>query len=145
MYTGDSAMTATVILAHPYKKSFNHAIYERVINTLDDNKINIFVHDLYKEKFDPLLSVEELGKKPSNDPLVISYSLELMKSDLLIFIHPNWWGMAPAILTGYINRVIRPPHAYDFEESDSGGGLPIGKLKGKKGIVFNTSVVPQSL
>jgi putative NADPH-quinone reductase len=35
--------------------------------------------------------------------------------------------------------VIRPPYAYDFPENDSGGGLPIGKLKGKSCVVFNTA------
>ena len=37
------------------------------------------------------------------------------------------------------SRVIRPPYAYDFPDDDSRGGLPIEKLKGKYGIVYNTS------
>jgi putative NADPH-quinone reductase len=60
-------------------------------------------------------------------------------SDYLFFIHPNWWGQPPAILKGYVDRVFRPPYAYDFVENDSGGGLPIEKLNGKYGIVYNTA------
>ncbi len=37
----------------------------------------------------------------------------------------------PAILKGYIDRVVRPPYAYDFPEGDLGGGLPIARLAGK--------------
>lgn len=48
-------------------------------------------------------------------------------------------GQPPAILKGYVDRVIRPPYAYDFPEDDSGSGLPIEKLKGKYGIVYNTA------
>lgn len=99
----------------------------------------MFNHDLYEENFNPTLTVEELGSDISTDKLVNRYALELLESDYLFFIHPNWWGQPPAILKGYIDRVIRPPHAYDFPPGDTGGGLPIGKLKGKYGIVFNTS------
>jgi len=132
-------MIASIILAHPYKHSFNHAIFDKAIKTLEMNGVSVISHDLYKEKFDPVLTVDELGKKPSIDNLVTTYVVELLKSDILVFIHPNWWGQPPAIMKGYIDRIIRPPHAYDFDVNDSGGGLPIGKLKGKTGIVFNTS------
>jgi hypothetical protein len=44
-----------VILAHPQKGSFNHAIAEIVIQTLDHNGYEVILHDLYGEKFDPLL------------------------------------------------------------------------------------------
>jgi putative NADPH-quinone reductase len=132
-------MKATVILAHPYEKSFNHAIYKAVIGTLKENRIEIFCHDLYEEGFNPVLTRSELGKDKSNDKNVNKYAEELIDSDLLIFIHPNWWGQPPAILKGYIDRVIRPPYAYDFPAGDSGGGIPSKVLKAKLGIVFNTS------
>ena len=132
-------MKATVILAHPYENSFNHAIYKTAIEILRLNKIGIYCHDLYSEGFNPVLTRSELGKDKSLDENVNKYAEELIDSDLLIFIHPNWWGQPPAILKGYIDRVIRPPYAYDFPEGDSGGGLPTKVLKAKTGIVFNTS------
>ncbi|MDZ7725938.1 MAG: NAD(P)H-dependent oxidoreductase [candidate division KSB1 bacterium] len=134
-----SDITSSVIYAHPYDKSFNYAIYQTVLQTFVTLDIETFAHDLYKEQFNPVLTTAELGKKPTTDKLVQQYTRELMQSDILVFIHPNWWGQPPAILKGYIDRVIRPPHAYDFPEQDSGGGLPVGKLAGKTGIVFNTS------
>jgi putative NADPH-quinone reductase len=132
-------MKASVIIAHPYSKSFNHAIYEAVCEKLEKLGADIFKHDLYEEKFNPVLSAEELGSDKSADCLVNQYAEELMQSDFIFFIHPNWWGQPPAILKGYIDRVIRPPYAYDFSPGDTGGGLPIGGLKGKYGVVFNTS------
>ncbi len=137
-------MKASIILAHPFKESFNHAIFARSVKTFENIGIATFAHDLYAEKFNPILTVNELGWNKSEDPLVNKYSEELVESDYLVFIHPNWWGQPPAMLKGYIDRVFRPPHAYDMPEDGSGGGLPIEKLKGKYGIVFNTSNTPET-
>ena len=132
-------MKASVILAHPYPHSFNHAIYETVVQVFNENHVKVYAHDLYEEGFNPVLTKKELGSDQSDDILVNQYAKELVDSDFLVFIHPNWWGQPPAILKGYIDRVIRPPYAYDFPEDDNGGGLPIEKLNGKYGIVYNTA------
>jgi len=54
-------------------------------------------------------------------------------------VHPYWWGQPPAILKGWIDRIIRPGIAYGFLEGDNGEGVPVGLLKAKTGIVINTS------
>ncbi|MEI6873989.1 MAG: NAD(P)H-dependent oxidoreductase [Spirochaetota bacterium] len=135
-------MTASVILGHPYVGSFNHAIYERVRESLGRAGIGAFCHDLYAEGFDPVMTVDELGKVPSVDPLVLLYTKELIASDCLIFIHPNWWGQPPAILKGYVDRVMRPPHAYDLIEGQDSSGVAVGRLGQKTAMVFNTSNTP---
>lgn len=132
-------LKASIILAHPYPKSFNHAIFQTVCTTLSRMGIKNYHHDLYEEGYDPLLKPSELSTDTSQDKLVNQYAKEMLDSDYLFFIHPNWWGQPPAILKGYIDRIFRPPHAYDFPPGDSGGGLPIGKLKNKYGVVINTS------
>jgi NAD(P)H dehydrogenase (quinone) len=57
----------------------------------------------------------------------------------MIIVHPNWWGQPPAILKGWIDRVIRPGVAYEFLEGDNGEGVPAGLLRAKAALVFNTS------
>lgn len=136
---GAEAKTASVILAHPYEKSFNHAIFAAATGALRARGISVFAHDLYAEGFDPVLTRAELGKEETQDPLAARYIRELVASDLLVFIHPNWWGQPPAIMKGYIDRVFRPPYAYDYEISASGSTEIAQKLVGKIGIVFNTS------
>lgn len=131
--------TASVILAHPYEKSFNHAIFAAAKAALRERGISVFAHDLYAERFDPVLTRAELGKEATADPLAARYIEELVASDLLVFIHPNWWGQPPAIMKGYVDRVFRPPYAYDYDESAIGPAETIQKLGGKVGIVFNTS------
>ena len=67
-------MRASVILAHPYPKSFNHAIFQTIVDSLEKNKIVVYGHDLYKENFQPVLSESELGTDQSEDILVKQYA-----------------------------------------------------------------------
>ena len=136
-------MIASVILTHPHKESFNHAIFRTAVDFLRGKGVKTYGHDLYAEGFDPVLTEGELGKEMTKDSFVKRLTEELVESDLLVFIHPNWWGQPPAMMKGYIDRVFRPPYAYDYEESATGGGPPIEKLGGKTGIVFNTSNTPE--
>ncbi|MDC7228360.1 MAG: NAD(P)H-dependent oxidoreductase [Spirochaetales bacterium] len=131
-------MKASVVLAHPYHGSFNHAIYKQIMDSLTVAGIKIFAHDLYVEGFNPVMTVGELGKEPSEDLLVQQYADEMMQSDLLFFVHPNWWGQPPAILKGWVDRVVRPPYAYDLPEGAL-SGLPVPGLDGKYAVVYNTS------
>jgi len=131
-----------VILAHPEKGSFNHAIANVVVQTLRANGHNAIFHDLYKERFDPILPYPEIPKGAPIDSNVEQYCKELIAAEGIFIIHPNWWGQPPAILKGWVDRVIRPGVAYEFEENDSGDGIPIGLLKAKIALVFNTSNTP---
>lgn len=136
-------MRISVILAHPYNKSFNHAIANKVIETLKGNGHSVYFHDLCEEKFDPIIPSEELVSDSTKDPLVIQHWQEIKEVDGVIVIHPNWWGQPPAVLKGWVDRVLRENIAYTFPEGDNGGGLPIGLLKAKTGVVFNTSNTPK--
>jgi len=49
-------MRISVILAHPDPASFNHAIEQTAVGAIKANGHIVFFHDLYKEKFDPLLN-----------------------------------------------------------------------------------------
>ncbi len=132
-------MKVSVILAHPNKESFNHAIAEAAIDQLKKAGHEIYFHDLYEENFDPILPNKEIPKDAFLPPEINTHCQEISESDGIIIIHPNWWGQPPAILTGWVDRVIRPGVAYEFIENDKGEGIPQGLLKAKTAIVFNTS------
>jgi len=100
-------------------------------------------HDLYAEGFNPLLPTEELGKAPSKDPLVLKHCREIVSAEGIVIVHPNWWGQPPAILKGWVDRVLRQDVAYKFGTNDKGEGVPVGLLKAKAAVVFTTSNTPQ--
>jgi len=132
-------MNISVILGHPSKESFNHAIAEAAVSALRDNGHKVFFHDLYAEEFDPLLPATELSKDAVVHPDVKRHCDEIAIADGIIIIHPNWWGQPPAVLKGWIDRVLRPGVAYEFIEGDSGEGVPRGLLKAKAALVLNTT------
>ncbi len=132
-------MIVSVILAHPDKGSFNHAIADTASAVLRENGHDVRFHDLYAERFDPLLPASEIPKKAGLDPLIKRHCDEIAQADGIVIVHPNWWGQPPAVMKGWIDRVIRPGVAYEFKEGDSGEGVPCGLLKAKTAVVFNTS------
>ena len=132
-------MKVSVILAHPDPSSFNHAIAKTTVATLRKNGHDVFFHDLYKERFDPLLPKEEIPKDGPLPSEIEIHCKEAAQVDGFVIIHPNWWGMPPAILTGWVDRIMRPGIAYEFLENDNGEGVPNGLLRAQKAIVFNTS------
>jgi NAD(P)H dehydrogenase (quinone) len=132
-------MKISVILAHPDKNSFNHAIALKAIEALNQNGHEIYFHDLYGEQFDPILPCTEISKNAFLSPEIQKHCLEISKTEGIIIIHPNWWGQPPAILKGWVDRIIRPGVAYEFLENDMGEGIPNGLLLAKSALVFNTS------
>jgi len=132
-------MKISVILAHPQEGSFNHAIARAAVDRLTASDHTVVMHDLYKEGFDPLLPGAEIPKGAALPPIIARHCAEIAQADGIIIIHPNWWGMPPAILKGWVDRVIRPGVAYGFVAGDSGEGEPVGLLKARVALVFNTS------
>jgi NAD(P)H dehydrogenase (quinone) len=135
-------MKMSVILAHPDKGSFNHAIARAAVKILNKNGHDVVFHDLYKEKFPPVLPAKEIPRDVSLPQILNRHCSEISNADGIIIVHPNWWGQPPAILKGWIDRVLRPGVAYTFAEGDKGDGELIGLLKASVVLVFNTSNTP---
>ena len=136
-------MNISIILAHPSPGSFNHAIANTAADTLRYNGHQVILHDLCREQFPPLLSAAEFQNDAKLEPVVARHCAEIAAADGIIIVHPNWWGMPPAILKGWIDRVLRPDVAYRFVEGDGGEGVPVGLLKARAAIVFNTANTPE--
>jgi NAD(P)H dehydrogenase (quinone) len=132
-------MNILIILSHPNSNSFNHAIADICKHRLTEIGHSVIFHDLYQERFNPVIENSEIPKNGQIDSTIKKHCEDLIVSDGIIIIHPNWWGQPPAILKGWIDRVLRPGIAYEFEEGDNGEGLPRGLLNAQIGLVFNTS------
>ncbi len=132
-------MQISLILAHPTFGSFNHALAQTASQTLAANGHTICFHDLYAERFDPLLPGDEIPRGAALGPVIAQHCAEISAAGGIVIVHPNWWGQPPAILKGWIDRVLRPGVAYEFLEGDSGEGVPVGLLRAETAVVFNTS------
>jgi NAD(P)H dehydrogenase (quinone) len=132
----------SLILAHPDPGSFNHAIAAEAAKELIRLGHDVLFHDLYAEGFDPILPAGEIPKDASLPEGIREHCLEIAAADGIVIIHPDWWGQPPAILKGWVDRVLRPGVAYKFLDGDAGEGIPVGLLKIRAAVVFNTSNTP---
>ncbi len=137
-----------VLLAHPRPDSLNHALASRVVAALTAAGRRPLVHDLHLEGFDPILRVEEAYTsgdrasqvdRVSDDPLLRQHRAEIQQADGLVVVHPNWWGKPPAILAGWLDRVLVPGVAYQL---DDGEGLPLPLVHLQHLLVLNTGDTP---
>jgi putative NADPH-quinone reductase len=135
-------MRVSIILGHPTPGSFNHAIAATASEALRENGHDVTLHDLYAERFDPVLPTEEIAKDAVLPPVIEAHCREMDEADGLIVIHPNYWSAPPAILRGWVDRVLRPGRAYNFVPDGKGGARPVGLLKASVGLVFSTANTP---
>ncbi len=132
-------MKISVILGHPRSDSLNNALAREAAAAARGAGHDVRFHDLQAEGFDPVLPAGEEPAGAALPPQVELHCREIAEADGIVVVHPNWWGMPPAVLVGWIDRVLRPGVAYRFEEGDSGEGVPVGLLRARAAIVLNTA------
>ena len=126
-----------IVYGHYDDNSFNAAIKETFINSARDSGHEVDLVDLYKEKFNPVFA----GEKP--DDIVLSHRKKIENADVIVLVAPIWNFRMPAIMEGWIDKVLAPPWAFKFKKIIGNYGYPIGSLNGKKAIVFCTYGSPQ--
>jgi NAD(P)H dehydrogenase (quinone) len=135
-------MIVSILLANPKAGSFCHALAHMAARLCTEAGYQVRFHDLQAEAFNPILEERERRDRASTDPQLEMHCREIREADLLLVVHPNWWGQPPAILKGWVDRVLRSGVAYEFLEGDGGEGVPRGLLKAEVAIVLNTSDTP---
>jgi len=135
-------MKVLLVLGHPAPGSFNHAICAAARASLEAAGHECRFHDLYAEKFDPVMTAAELPKDAVLPAEIERHCQEVGEADGLIIVHPNYWSAPPAILRGWVDRVLRAGRAYNFVPDGEGGARPVGLLKARVGLVFTTANTP---
>lgn len=108
-------MRAFVIHCHPDPASFTAAVRDTVLDRLAAHGAEVRVADLYARGFQPVLSPEEWRgylDAPANCAAVARDVDDLRWCDTLIFVYPTWWYGLPAMLKGWLDRVLVPEVAF---------------------------------
>jgi len=104
-----------LIIGHPDKESYNFALanaYKKGVEKSGSEIKEIIIRDL---KFNPNL---EFGyrKRTELEPDLIK-SQEILKwADHIVWVYPVWWGSVPAIMKGFLDRVLLPGFAFKKRE-----------------------------
>lgn len=146
-----SSKRVLIVHAHPETQSFTQAMCQQAIRTLIDCGAEVKVSDLYAMKWNPVASEADFIARDNHEYLV--YALEqrqavkhghlaadiqaeldkLLWCDLLILSFPVYWFSVPAILKGWIDRVLVSGVCYGGKRFYDQGGL-----QGKRALVALT-------
>lgn len=132
-----------IVYAHPNKLGHSGYYLNTLIQKLDDKKISYEILDLYEIDYDPKLKAEEhytSGHKELSDQNK-EIQEKIKAAENLVFIFPTWWQATPAILKGFVDRVLVAGYAFSFDEK----GLPHGHLGPRKAVVLTSSGSPRWL
>jgi NAD(P)H dehydrogenase (quinone) len=150
-------MNVLIVFAHEEPRSFNGAMKDLAVATLEGQGHTVAVSDLYAMKFKAVADGEDFlerrdkhflkrqaEEKAALDLGTLSHDIlleqeKLKAADLVIFQFPLWWFSMPAILKGWVDRVMTMGFAY-------GGGMwyDKGGLKGRRAMLALTTGGPET-
>lgn len=117
-------MQAHVVVAHPELKSFNAHLSQVACRTLLESGWEVSVSNLYDMAFDPCERPEHYASRQKPErfdvqaeqrhaseqgtiPDVVAAEIKLLdRANLLILQYPMWWHLPPAMLKGWLDRVL---------------------------------------
>ena len=113
-------MLALVIVAHPCGDSLTHALAARAEAGLRTAGYEVALLDLYALGFRAAMSEAERTSyhedQPILDPIVAEHADLIKRATVVAFVYPTWWSGLPAILKGWLERVIVPGVGFRFDE-----------------------------
>ncbi|MCB0968826.1 MAG: NAD(P)H-dependent oxidoreductase [Ilumatobacter sp.] len=113
-------MKALIVLAHPCEDSFCHAAADAARRGLVVAGHDVTVLDLYRDGFRAAMSHAERTAYHSDEPIldqqVADHAARVRDAEILVFVYPTWWSGLPAILKGWLERVMVPGVGFVFDE-----------------------------
>jgi putative NADPH-quinone reductase len=111
-------VNAYVVYCHPDPDSFTAAVFRRVVETFEAARHQVRTSDLYADGFEPAMSLYEETNHltPPELPEIAGYLDNLRWCNTLVFIYPTWWSGQPAMLTGWLDRVLIRGVAWDLPD-----------------------------
>jgi NAD(P)H dehydrogenase (quinone) len=97
-----------VILCHPEPDSFNASVARIYCDTIGALGHEVVLRDLYRIGFDPVLKPHEQPGRPDFElNSDVAAELDLLQGmDALVLVYPIWFGTPPAMMKGYVERVL---------------------------------------
>lgn len=130
-------MNHLVVLAHPRPGSFTHRVCDAWCAAVGELGHQVVLRDLHAMGFDPVARPEEATTRPSAPPAPdVQREMDLLvAAQAVTFIAPVWWIGPPAILKGWLDRVLRGG-GFAYGYSPTG---PTGLLRGKQAMVLSSA------
>ncbi|XP_061831128.1 NAD(P)H dehydrogenase [quinone] 1 [Nerophis lumbriciformis] len=151
--------TVLIVYAHQSLGSFNAAVRDVVVQELSDQGYRVIVSDLYAMNFNANSTQEDIIGDLKN-PELFQYGEETMhawmegrlsedimaeqrkveEAELIIFQFPLYWFSVPAIMKGWMDRVLTQGFAFSMEKMYNHG-----IFKDKKAMLSFTTGATESM
>ena len=109
-----------MLLAHPVSESYGAALAQAAVRGLRTGGHEVRFVDLYAEGFEPVMThadwIAYQGTDAVVDPAVATQAEHARWAEVLVFVYPTWWAGMPAILKGWLERVLVPGVAFVLDE-----------------------------
>lgn len=134
-------MKMTLVVAHPDPGSLNAAVARAAYEAALAAGADVRVHDLYADGFDPRMPAAEVGTTHFADELTARYAQQVLDADAFVIVHPVWFFHVPAVMKGWVDRVMREGVVYRVGSGDRTEGL----LRARSALVITTANAPEAL
>lgn len=139
-----------LIYAHPNTEGHCKILKNEVEKLLQDHNEEYELIDLYAIKYDPILHEREHYTAGGRSVSVENkrFQQKITDANRLIFIYPIWWNSMPAVLKGWLDRVLTSHFAFRFSVRKFLGmelAVPVKLLTGRKALLFITGGTPRPL
>ncbi|WP_257303280.1 NAD(P)H-dependent oxidoreductase [Geothrix campi] len=128
-----------VILGHPRQESFCQALAEAYLEGAEGAGLQVRRLALADLTFDPNVAMPSPRDQPLEEDLVRAQEL-ILWADHLVFAYPAWWGTMPALLKGFLDRVLTPGFAFEAGQEDPSTWTKL--LKGRSAHLLVTMDTP---
>ncbi|HWR25544.1 MAG TPA: NAD(P)H-dependent oxidoreductase [Methanosarcina sp.] len=153
-------MKVLYVYAHPEPKSFNGALKDTALAALKEKGHEVKLSDLYGMNFDPVLKASDYPERKNPElfnPFFeglnasktgafasdIKEEMEKVKSaELLIFQFPIWFTSMPAMMKGWIDRVMAPGFGFNPVTNSA---YATGLFKEKSAMLVITTGAPKEM
>jgi len=104
-----------VINGHPDKESFNYALAAAYIRGAETSGAEVKAIDIRELDFNPNLQFG-YRKRTELEPDLLDAQEKIKWAEHIVWVYPVWWGSLPAIMKGFIDRVLLPGFAFKKRE-----------------------------
>ncbi|WP_440067366.1 NAD(P)H-dependent oxidoreductase [Tenacibaculum discolor] len=105
-----------IINGHPDKESFNYALSEAYKTGAKKSTAEVQEINIRELNFNPNLQFG-YRKRTELEPDLLEAQEKLKWADHLVLVYPIWWGSVPAIMKGFLDRVLLPGFAFNKKEN----------------------------
>ena len=131
-------MLALVVVAHPSTESYCHALAARAEAGLRSAGHEVMVLELYDLGFRIAMTPEEReayhGESPILDPMVSEHAALVRRAEAIVFVYPTWWSGLPAMLKGWLERVLVPGVGFVLDERTNKVRPGLGQMRHLVGV-----------